>query len=116
MCKCEICKREFEYGDKWSPMLDNDAWKSVLKFYGISEIEKERERISSGLYYIEDITRSERIKDVIFDISESDLLHTYVCYECMEKALGRKIVKEDLIGDVPFNEAFEKEYFKKEKL
>jgi len=105
MCKCEICKREFEYGDKWSPMLNNDAWKSVLKYYGISEIEKERERALYGLYYIEDITRSERIKD--------DLLHTYVCYECIEKAMGRKIVKEDLIGDVPFNKEFEKEYFKK---
>lgn len=108
MCKCEICKREFEYGDKWSPMLNNDAWKSVLKYYGISEIETERERILYGLYYIEGITR-----DAIFDISKSDLLHTYVCYKCIEKAMGRKIAKEDLIGDVPFNKEFEKHYFKK---
>lgn len=40
--------------------------------------------------------------------------HLYLCYECIEKALGRKIKRNDLIGkNVPFNENFEEMYFSK---
>ena len=38
-----------------------------------------------------------------------DLSNTFICYKCMEKALGRKLRRTD-INNFPFNEAFKDWY------
>lgn len=94
-------------------MLKDSVWNSVLEYYNIKENEFEKENICSMLYDVYYMIRSERAMDLIDEILESKYLHTYVCVDCMEKALGRKLTKEDLIGEnIPFNEEFEESYFK----
>ena len=111
MCKCTACNREFEYEDKWSPMLNNSVWNQVLDYYGLrgEEIKREREfekrwdvwEKCSGVQY-----------GKLWDRLRDNDCHTYICYKCIEKALGRKITREDLIGaNVPINAQFEKHYF-----
>ena len=112
MCKCNVCGKKFKYGDENSPMLNENTWRNVLKFYKLEESEREKEDAFIKVYDLQYETRSKRLKDLIMEVSCHDALHTYICYDCMEKALGRKITKEDLIEEnVPFNEAFEKKYF-----
>ena len=112
MCECLICKRKFVYGDKWSPMLKNNVWRDVVEHYGLVEEELEREKAFYEIYEIYGITKSERIVEILDEVLGLSIFHTYICYECMEKALGRKLTKEDLIGtDIPLNKDFEKEYF-----
>lgn len=114
MCNCSVCNKEFKYGDKNSPMLKNDVWDAVLKHYNLKEEEIEKEEIFYKLYHVkEHIIKSKLAKDIIDGVLNSKLLHTYICTDCMEKALGRKLTKDDLIGEnIPFNIEFEKEYFK----
>lgn len=40
-----------------------------------------------------------------------DLSNTFICYKCMEKALGRKLKKSDLVDKIyPFNNEFREWY------
>ena len=102
-CKCQVCGKKFAYGDEQSPMLREDIWNSIVKFYNLEEYEKEAdERFNENYEY----------RKLIGD-RHSDDEHLYLCYECMEKALGRKLTIKDLINiNVPLNMAFEKMYFK----
>ena len=46
------------------------------------------------------------------DFVDKDEYHLYICSDCMEKALGRKLLKTDLIGEnIQFNKDFENNYF-----
>lgn len=45
---------------------------------------------------------------------DKDEYHCFICYECAEKALGRKLTLED-INDSMFNGPFKKFYFKQEQ-
>lgn len=114
MCNCSICNKEFRYGDENSPMLKNSVWDSILEHYSLKEEEAEKEEVYSKLYDVaENIIRSNLAKEIIYEVLDSKLLHTYICTDCMEKALGRRLTKADLIGEnIPFNVKFEKEYFK----
>ena len=101
-CKCKVCGKEFYYGDKESPMLKNDVWNSIVRHYGLSEYEEKAFELYSKVNF--GFRRKFRDKDEY---------HLYICSDCMEKALGRKILKSDLIGeDVPLNREFEETYFK----
>lgn len=105
MCKC-ICKncgRYFLYGDCQSPMLSNKRWKEVVQFYNLSKYEKEAiERYDEHL-----LRAGWRAKEI-----ENE--HLYLCYKCIEEALGRKIRRSDLIGkNIPINKDFEEMYFNK---
>ena len=113
MCKCSVCNKEFEYGDENSPMVNNDVWKQILEFYNLTTSEKEKEDAFLKVYNLKYKTNNKGLKADISEIARHDALHTYICYECMEKALGRKLIREDLIGkNVPLNWAFEQMYFK----
>ena len=101
MCKCKVCNKTFVYGDKNSPMLKNEIWNDIVSFYNLNDYEEEAfqayKRVNFGF--------RKRFID-------KDKYHLYICSECMEKALGRKILKSDLIGEnVPLNEEFEESYF-----
>lgn len=112
MCKCCICNKEFEYGDKWSPMLKNEIWNQILNFYRLNELEKEKWNLYNSIYSVILMIRSEKAKEKLYEVLNSELLHTYICYECMKKALGRKLTYNDLISNnTPFNKEFEKNYF-----
>lgn len=94
---CTICKKEFEYGDKHSPMLNDLVWNQVVHHYRLSKYEKEaRHRF---------LTKWHR---GIRDYNPND--HLLICYECMERALGRKLTKEDII-DAPLSKPFIESYF-----
>ena len=94
---CKICKKEFNYGDKNSPMLKNLVWNRIVSFYKLTNYEKEASHRFHTKWH-----------KGIHDFIPND--HLFLCYECMEKALGRKLTKEDLIN-CPLNEQFIKEYF-----
>lgn len=102
-CMCQVCKKKFAYCDEQSPMLNEKVWNRIVKFYDLEEYEKEADkRFHKNYEYRKQIGQR-----------HSDDEHLYLCYECMEKALGRKIEPSDLINiGVPLNAEFEKMYFK----
>lgn len=101
-CKCQVCEKRFEYLDEQSPMLKKEIWNQVVKFYNLEEYEKEADdRFYKNYEYRKQIGQR-----------HSDDEHLFICYECMEKALGRRLIREDLINqDVPLNVKFEEMYF-----
>ena len=99
MCKCKVCNKNFKYGDKNSPMLKQEIWDNIVNFYNLKEYERKSFNKFLKLY-----------KRVGF--KDKDEYHLYLCVDCMEKALGRKLTKKDLIGEnVPLNQEFEEWYF-----
>lgn len=95
MIKCKVCSKQFEYGDSESPMLTGEKWNEVVKFYGLEKFEKQAFFRSN--FPIEDETA-----------------HLFICKDCMEDALGRKLTEEDLNGSL-FNYEFIVKYFKYEQ-
>ena len=107
-CKCKVCGKEFEYGDKNSPCLTDEKWKEVVNFYNLGAYEEK----ASELLAENDPWLNENFVD-------KDEYHLYICSDCMEKALGRKILQTDLsIPDAKakgmwyYNFEFENSYFK----
>ena len=102
-CKCQVCGKRFAYGDEQSPMLKNNVQNKIVKFYNLEEYEIEADR-----KFYKNYSKSHGFYD-----DE----HLFICYECMEKALGRRIEFSDLINiGVPLNIAFEEMYFKNNKV
>ena len=107
-CKCKVCGKTYRFGDRNSPCLINERWKEVVDFYNLSDYEKK----ASDLYADADPWLNENFVD-------KDEYHLYICSDCMEKALGRKILPEDLStakakeeGRLYHNMEFEQYYFK----
>jgi len=107
-CKCKVCGKEFWYGDENSPCLTDKKWRKVVNFYNLGLYEKK----ASKLYSKADPLLNENFVD-------KDEYHLYICSDCMEKALGRKIMPTDLQtpaakadGRWYYNKAFEEKYFK----
>ena len=93
-------------------MLKNEVWKDVLTRLNLLETENQRERLFLERYDKWERKSGKRYGK-LYDETRSPDCHTYVCYECMEKALGRKLERGDMIGENVFlNREFEKEYFK----
>lgn len=101
VCKCKACGRMFIYGDCQSPMLKDKIWKKSLNFHNLIDYEKEAyEKFMK--HYDKAGSRCSNLEDE----------HCYLCYKCVEEALGRKIKRSDLINkNVPLNEEFEYMYF-----
>lgn len=107
-CKCKVCGKPFEYGDKNSPCLTNERWKQVVDFYNLGKYEKKASKLlSEADPWLND------------DFVDEDKYHLYICSDCMEKALGRKILPTDLFtaeakakGRWYYNLEFENSYFK----
>lgn len=113
MIECNTCGKKFEYGDRWSPMLKDKVWRKVLNEFSISrETERRRYRLFSKLY---DLQKEASIEEAaaIGEIINRPEFHVFICTDCMEKALGRKLTLEDT-ERCPLNREFEKEYFKKQ--
>ena len=103
-CKCKVCGKELQYCGDNSPMLKNDIWNQIVDFYNLKEYEEEAFEA-----FIKAYKKWKRRKN---EFNDKDEYHLYLCTNCMEKALGRKILKSDLIGEnTPFNENFEENYF-----
>lgn len=103
MGKCKICEAEIEYCGDDSPMLKDDIWNQIVDFYGLKEYEKKAFELFMKAY--NKWKRGTKFKN-------KDEYHLFICINCMEKALGRKLSKSDLIGkNIPFNKKFEEEYF-----
>ena len=107
-CKCKVCGKRFEYGDKNSACLIDERWKEVVNFYNLGKYEKK----ASRLYSDADPWINENFVD-------KDEYHLYICSDCMEKALGRRILPTDLStpkskleGMWYYNKEFEDSYFK----
>lgn len=81
---CNACGKEMPFLSLSSPMILDELWTQVLDFYDLSE-----HRLGPQL-----------------PASTPQLC----CYECMEKALGRELMMEDLVP-VPFNVYFILHYF-----
>lgn len=107
-CKCKVCGKKYHYGDRNSPCLTDEKWKEVVDFYNLGEYEKK----ALELYFEVDPWLDE-------DFEDKDEYHLYICSDCMEKALGRKIIPTDLStasakkeGRWYYNKEFENYYFK----
>lgn len=99
-CTCKHCGKKFAYGDKNSPMLKNDVWNYIVTTLGLREYELQATRQFDEAY-----SGKRQVKD-------KEEYHLYLCTDCMEKTLGRKLTQEDLIGEnVLINKEFEKHYF-----
>lgn len=107
-CKCKVCGKEFEYGDENSPMLTDKKWRRVVNFYNLKGYEERAKRLYTKYAPYPTIWNAGEIED-------RDEWHLYICSDCMEKALGRKILPSDLMTAVPFNKAFEDYYFNQNK-
>lgn len=83
--QCAACSKEIHNLMIESPMVTNKNWYGILGFYGLSE---DRQHPSYP--------------------ARNPL---YICIDCMEKALGRKLTKEDL-KPVNFNTYFSIYYFR----
>ncbi len=118
MCKCKVCRKEFRYGDENSPCLIDKKWRKVVNFYNLGNYEKEASRLYSVKFNEwEELNGYDWEKTNSFE--EKDEYHLYICSDCMEKALGRKIMPTDLStsqskldGGWYYNKAFEESYFK----
>lgn len=101
MCRCKVCNKSFIYGDKNSPMLNQEIWDNIVDFYNLRDYETE----AYIRYSKQNFGFKKKFKD-------KDEYHLYLCIDCMEKALGRKLTRKDLIGEnVPLNQEFEEWYF-----
>lgn len=117
-CKCKVCGKQFEYGDKNSPCLVDKKWMEIVDFYNLRDYEKK----ASLLHSIK-LNEWEELNDYNWEklssFEDKDEYHLYICSDCMEKALGRKIIPSDLyeaegkkMGMWHYNFEFEKYYFK----
>lgn len=84
--ECNVCKKDLAFLSVLSPMIERELWNQILNHYHLSE-----DRPGPDL---------------------PAMTPKYCCYECMEKALGRKLTPED-IKLVPFNLYFRLHYFYK---
>jgi hypothetical protein len=117
-CKCKVCGKEFRYGDENSPCLIDEKWEKVVNFYNLGDYEKK-----ASMLHSEKFNEWEELNDYDWEkldsFEEKDEYHLYICYNCMEKALGRKITHNDLPtpkaktdGVWYYNKEFEENYFK----
>ena len=94
-CFCSVCDTQFEYADENSPMLKDEVWNDIVAHYGLQEHERYANQKRAEGYSYPTHLRQYR---------------TFICYKCMEKALGRRIERTDL-AEVFFNIKFENFYF-----
>lgn len=83
---CNTCSLLLADLPIFSPVVNDDLWKQILDHYQLSE-----DRPGPGLP-----AKSPK----------------YICYECMEKAIGRKLILNDL-KPLPFNLCFKLHHFYK---
>lgn len=80
-CFCSVCDKSFQYGDATSPVFTDDIWNSVISHYNLAEHEK-------------------RAAEEFFKLRGADLsdrnAHTFICVDCVEKALQRRLLLSDV--------------------
>ena len=105
-CHCIVCDRPFDYGDVWSPMLKDNIWAEIIKHYNLIDVEKSNEVLFNYYYDLYQQNYGSKYGWKCWD--KAGDYQTFICYPCMEKALGRQLTYDDLIGkDVPLNKEFE---------
>lgn len=63
---CSACNKEFKSLELQSPMLSDKLWQEVMDFYSLNQPDRDKGE------------------------------HVFICTDCMEKALGRKLTPDDL--------------------
>jgi len=101
--KCCVCDKSIEYSSKDSVMLTDEKWKEVINHYHLQKYEKDAAEKSRNVY------KYYRTHGSIA-LQEPDDCHCFICNECIEKALGRPLVPDDLNGSV-FNNEYCFEHF-----
>lgn len=89
-------------------MFVDKIWWDLLDFYNLWRYEAEAE----DTFYRE--YAKYKKGPCLTPFQDKDEYHCFICYECAEKALGRKLTLED-INDSMFNGPFKKFYFKQEQ-
>lgn len=118
-CKCKVCGKEFWYGDENSPCLIDKKWRKIVNFYNLGLYEKKASKL-----YAKNFHKWEELNGYDWETPnefiDKDEYHLYICSDCMERALGRKIMPSDLSTskaktdglDWYYNKAFEEKHFK----
>lgn len=94
-CFCSVCDRSFQYGDAISPVFTDEIWSFLVSHYNLSEHEKN--------------AAEELVKLRGADLSNRNA-HTFICYDCAEKALQRRVLLSDITKCI-FNREFLIKYF-----
>jgi hypothetical protein len=115
-CTCNGCGKVYTYGDENSPVVYPKVWRSILKYWGISEEEQDR-RYAQYTSLFKKWNRLEEGKEKakVFEEMRKPEYHTQFCTECMEKALGRPLEKSDVDHYLPHNRAFFRKFEEKAK-
>ena len=100
---CCVCGKPIEYDGVDSVMLLDDKWDQVLDFYNLHQYEKDASRRAQKFY-----KKCDRRGGLHLKAPKN--IHTFVCNDCIEKALGRPIEITD-INDSPFNQDYIKTHF-----
>lgn len=110
-CHCIVCRRDFDYMDEWSPMLKDSVWNEVIHFYDLEDVEKSNSELFNYYYDLYRENYGSRFGEECFN--KAGDYQTFICYPCMENALGRELTEDDLIGiGVPINRQFEQKVLK----
>lgn len=96
--RCTVCGKPIEYDSNDSVMLYEPQWKQVLDFYGLTEYEKE-----AAIKSYEFSKMCNKYGGLRLNPPQNT--HTFVCNDCIEKALGHEIREED-INDSLFNQNY----------
>jgi hypothetical protein len=104
-CFCKVCDREIEYSSLDSVMLTDENWNKVISFYNLKSYELSAE-IRKTIYN----QKIKRRGNIIYN--PPDNCCTFICNDCIEKAIGHDIGISD-INDSPFNYEYIREHFKK---
>lgn len=107
LCKCKVCDKTFHYMDEQSPMFANEIWWDLLDYYGLWRYEARAKILNMEAHYQWQQAGKPRNEFPI-----KDEYHCFICYECAEKALGRRLTLEDLHSECD-NELFINHYFNK---
>lgn len=100
---CTVCKKPMRYCGDDSVMLTDDKWNDVLTFYNLHQYEREAEKRANDFY-------SKKNRWGHIKIHAPENCHTFVCNDCIERALGRPIKRSD-INDSFFNQSYIKSHF-----
>lgn len=94
---CAACGKEYPYFE--SPILRNEIWSEVLNYFNLQEKQKEVElKRREKVLQIYSLLNSKKIS--LQSYRRRHLLSRYenctICRNCMEIALGRKLIQNDL--------------------
>lgn len=103
-CICNGCGKKYFYADENSPVLENESWRCVCDYYGISRDDERIRNYAYRILYMRWKQADGKKKNLIRNMMFNPEYHVQFCTECMEKALGKPLTSE--VRDLPHNQKY----------